>query len=78
VLCGLGNIGKAQLAVEFTRRFHSRFSSVFWLEGSGEQPEAQHCSLSSRIPKGQISGANRLYTDGGSTDIDEVVKEVMG
>ncbi|KAK7533196.1 uncharacterized protein J3D65DRAFT_73498 [Phyllosticta citribraziliensis] len=34
LLHGLGGIGKTQLAVKFARDFHSRYSAVFWLDGS--------------------------------------------
>jgi adenylylsulfate kinase-like enzyme len=33
VLRGLGGMGKTQLAIEFARQYHYRFSSVFWLDG---------------------------------------------
>lgn len=36
ILRGMGGIGKTQLAVEFARRHHRRFSAVLWLEGNSE------------------------------------------
>lgn len=36
IVHGLGGIGKTQLVVEFARKHHSRFSAVFWLDGSSE------------------------------------------
>ncbi|KAF9728645.1 Nephrocystin-3-like protein 2 [Paraphaeosphaeria minitans] len=36
VLHGLGSIGKTQLVIEFARKHHHRFSSVFWLDGASE------------------------------------------
>lgn len=36
VLHGLGGIGKTQLAVNFARKHQSRFTSVFWLDGTSE------------------------------------------
>jgi hypothetical protein len=79
VLYGLGGIGKTQLAVEFTRRRHRSFSSVFWLDGSSEdnlkQSIARHAS---KIPEGQISDTSRQYSTGESGDVDAVVVEVLG
>lgn len=33
VLCGLGGMGKTQLALEFARKHQNRFSAVFWING---------------------------------------------
>jgi hypothetical protein len=79
VLHGLGGIGKTQLAVEFARRHHPKFSSVFWLDGSSEISLRQSITrCASRIPAGQISDASREYSAGSSDDLDMVVAEVMG
>lgn len=78
VLHGLGGIGKTQLAVEFTRRHHSKFSSVFWLDGNSEDSLKQSiASYASRIPAGQITDSSRGYSKGNSGDIDAVVAEVV-
>ena len=79
VLYGLGGIGKMQLAVEFTRRHHHKFSSVFWLDGSSEvslKLSIMRCAC--RIPAGQISDASRTYSISSEGNINEVVREVMG
>lgn len=80
VLHGLGGIGKTQLAVEFARRHHRAFSSVFWLNGSSEDSMKQSLArCASRIPAGQILESSRAYSstgDGG--DVNGVVVEVMG
>ena len=79
VLHGLGGIGKTQLAVEFTRRYHRRFSAVFWLDGRSEESlKRSVADCASRIAAGQISQASRSYSAGGSSDLDAVVKEVIG
>lgn len=79
VLHGLGGIGKTQLAVEFARTYHRRFSAVFWLDGRSEESlKRSVASCASRIAAGQISQASRSYSAGGSNDLDAVVKEVMG
>jgi hypothetical protein len=78
-LRGLGGIGKTQLAVEFARQHHLRFSSVFWLDGRSEDNLRRSiASCASRIPKGHITETSRTYSAGGNVDIDTVVRDVMG
>ena len=77
VLHGLGGIGKTQLAVEFARLHHRRFSSVFWLDGRSEDSlKRSTASYASRIPQGQISEKSRTYSASGSGDLEIVIKEV--
>lgn len=79
VLHGLGGIGKTQLAVEFARLHHRRFSSVFWLDGRSEDSlKRSAASCARRIPEGQISNTSRTYSAGGSGNLDDVVEEMMG
>lgn len=79
VLYGLGGIGKTQLAVEFVRRRHRSFSSVFWLDGSSEDSLKQSIArYADKIPEGQISDTSRQYSTGEGGDIDTVVVEVLG
>jgi hypothetical protein len=78
VLRGLGGIGKTQLAVEFARQHHRRFSAVFWLGGRSEdtlKPSIASCA--SRIPHGQIVETSRTYAADSGADVDVVVKDVM-
>ena len=78
VLHGLGGIGKTQLAVEFARLHHRKFSSVFWLDGRSEDSLKQSAaSCAGRIPQGQISETSKVYSKGGSGDLNTVVREVM-
>jgi tetratricopeptide (TPR) repeat protein len=78
VLRGLGGMGKTQLTVEFARRHHRRFSSVFWLDGRSEDIlKRSIASHASRIPQGQISETSRTYAGDSSADVDAVVKDVM-
>jgi hypothetical protein len=79
VLYGLGGIGKTQLAVEFARRRHRSFSSVFWLDGSSEDSLRQSIArYANKIPEGQISDPSRQYSAGEGGDDDAVVMEVLG
>jgi hypothetical protein len=78
VLYGLGRIGKTQLAVDFARRHHRRFSSVFWLDGrSGESLKQSIANYADKIPEGQISETSRNYVLNGEGNIKAVVREVM-
>ncbi|USP81646.1 hypothetical protein yc1106_08920 [Curvularia clavata] len=78
VLHGLGGIGKTQLAVEFARRHHRRFSAVFWLDGRSEGSiKRSIAKCASKIPQGQIPEKSRTYAAGGGDDIDAVVRDVM-
>jgi hypothetical protein len=36
VICGLGGMGKTQLAIEFARRHKTTFSSIFFIDGSSK------------------------------------------
>ena len=78
VLRGLGGMGKTQLAVEFARRHHRQFSSVFWLDGRSEDTlKRSIAGCAGRIPQGQILETSKGYAADSSTDIDAVVKDVM-
>ncbi|KAF2022555.1 hypothetical protein EK21DRAFT_95617 [Setomelanomma holmii] len=78
VLRGLGGMGKTQLAVEFARRHHRQFSSVFWLDGRSEDTVKRSiASCASRIPQGQIPETSRMYAGDSGTDVDAVVRDVM-
>lgn len=78
VVHGLGGMGKTQLAVEFARRHHRRFSSVFWLDGRSEDTlKRSIASHASRIPQGQIAETSRAYAGDSGADVDVVVKDVM-
>ncbi|OCL00351.1 uncharacterized protein K441DRAFT_99752 [Cenococcum geophilum 1.58] len=78
ILHGLGGIGKTQLAVEFARRHHRRFSSVFWLDGRSEDSlKRSIASCASKIPQIQIPETSRAYSADGSIDVNAVVKDVM-
>jgi hypothetical protein len=78
VLRGLGGIGKTQLAVEFARQYHRKFSAVFWLDGSSEDSLRQSIArCASALPEDQVSTASRAFAVGGSGNIEEVVREVL-
>jgi DNA-binding XRE family transcriptional regulator len=37
VLCGLGGIGKTQIAIEYAYRFHHEYRSVFWIQADSHE-----------------------------------------
>jgi hypothetical protein len=78
VVRGLGGMGKTQLAVEFARRHHDRFSSVFWLDGRSEDVlKRSIASHASKIPPGQMAETSRMYAADSGADVDVVVKHVL-
>ncbi|KAK4969787.1 hypothetical protein LTR66_011682 [Elasticomyces elasticus] len=62
---GLGGIGKTQLAIEFARTHHSRYSAVFWLDGSSKD----------RLEQFFVEAAYRLPLDQVTADIAEALKQ---
>ena len=78
VLRGLGGIGKTQLAIEFMRRHHTKFSAVFWLDGSSEDNlKRTLAGFAGRIAPDQISDASKTYARRGEGDVDAAVREVL-
>jgi hypothetical protein len=70
VVHGLGGIGKTQLAVEFARKHHHRFSAVFWLDGSSEASLKQSfVNTVQRLPR------DELTADGAAVEADVAVRE---
>lgn len=52
VLCGMGGIGKTQLAVNFAWRNKQSFDSIFWLKGNSETDLRQSlCDSVKRVPQ---------------------------
>lgn len=78
VLSGLGGMGKTQLAAQFARQHHERYSAVFWLDGSSEDSLKQSiASAATRVPAGQIPEASRSAAAGAQIDLDIVVGHVL-
>jgi hypothetical protein len=79
VVHALGGMGKTQLAADFARRNQNSFTSMFWLDGSSKGSLKQSiATCASRIPVGQIAETSRGYASGQGSDIDVVVKDVLG
>lgn len=78
VVHGLGGMGKTQLAANFGQRHQKSFSSVLWLDGSGESRLKQSfAAFASRIPQGQIPEASRSHAVSKGGDVDAVVRDVL-
>lgn len=55
IICGLGGIGKTQLAIEYARVHKAAYTSVFWVDGTTEDSILQSLStVGTRLPNGQI------------------------
>jgi tetratricopeptide (TPR) repeat protein len=66
VLHGLGGIGKTQLAINFARRHHRRFSAIVWLNGSTERRLQQSfAEFADRIPYNQLIQRHTDHIDVG-------------
>ncbi|MCJ1426026.1 hypothetical protein MMC29_003928, partial [Sticta canariensis] len=78
VLHGLGGIGKTQLSVEFARKNQKSYSAVFWINSSTKEILRQNIAdLARRLPQEQVSRKSKSYLEGKSSNIDEVVNEVL-
>lgn len=80
VLHGLGGIGKTQLAVEFARSHHGRFSSVVWLDGSSEASLKQSfAGMVRRLPRSELTadGVELLKHSAVDIDVDAAVRECL-
>lgn len=74
VLSGMGGMGKTQLAAQYIRRHHERYSAVFWLDGDSEDSLKQSiASGARRIPPGQIPEASRTFSTSEGVDLDLIV-----
>lgn len=78
VLYGLGGIGKTQLAVAFARKYHRKFSPVFWFDGRTEDSLKQSIAdCASRIPGDYISMTSRWYSGLKTDNAGVVVEKVL-
>jgi hypothetical protein len=76
VVHGLGGIGKTQLAVEFARKYHHRFSAVFWLDGSSEASLKQSfVSMTQRFPRGELTANSAALLSDAAVEANVAVRE---
>lgn len=75
VIHGFGGMGKTQLAVEFARKHHSRYSSVFWLEGfSEDQLKQSIANAARRLPQDEVKPFFSEELRSPNIDVDRVVE----
>ncbi|KAF1928481.1 uncharacterized protein M421DRAFT_11324, partial [Didymella exigua CBS 183.55] len=76
VVHGLGGIGKTQLAVEFARKHHYRFSAVFWLDGSSEASLKQSfVNMAQRLPRSELTAEGAAQLSDATIEADVAVRE---
>ncbi len=78
VIHGLGGMGKTQLAIEFARKHHSRYSAVFWLDGSSKDRLKQSLAdFAYRLPQDQLTADAAEVLKHPNFDVDVVVAGVL-
>jgi hypothetical protein len=78
VVHGMGGIGKTQLAVEFARRHGSRFSGVFWLDGSSVVSVKQSfVDVAQRLPRSELTANGVELLSQAIIDKDAAVRECL-
>jgi hypothetical protein len=76
VVHGLGGIGKTQLAVEFARKHHHRFSAVFWLDGSSEASLKQSfVDMAQRLLRSELTVEGAAQLSDATVEADVAVRE---
>lgn len=67
-------MGKTQLAVEFARKHHSRYSAVFWLDGSSkDQLRQSFVDMAYWLPQDQVTADTAEALQHSNIDVDVVV-----
>ncbi|KAK4971228.1 hypothetical protein LTR66_011455 [Elasticomyces elasticus] len=76
---GLGGIGKTQLAIEFARKHYSRYSAVFWLDGSSkDRLEQSFVDVAYRLPQDQVTAnVAAALKHSKNIDVGVVVEDVL-
>ncbi|KAK5011676.1 hypothetical protein LTR28_009141 [Elasticomyces elasticus] len=78
VTYGPGGVGKTQLAIEFARRHLSRYSAVFWLNGSSKDRLKQSfVDIAYRLPQGQVTVDVAEALKHSNIDVGLVVEGVL-
>lgn len=78
VLCGMGGIGKTQLAVEFLRTHQNDYTAIFWLDGSSEEQLKQSLvNAALRIPQKELNADTLTALRDSTTKREMVVRGVL-
>jgi hypothetical protein len=77
VIHGLGGIGKTQLAIEFARKHHQRYSAVFWLNGSSRDTLCQSLvDIARELPQEELTADIVQELGNPKTDLEAVIRGV--
>ncbi len=74
LLCGLGGIGKTQLAVAFLKRHRDIYSAIFWLNGKDEDTLKQSFAGIAKRLCNEYPSSALLRTAAEEKDADRVVE----
>jgi hypothetical protein len=78
VIHGLGGIGKAQLAIEYSRRQHERYSAVLWLNGSSKDSLNQSlANIAYRLPQNELAADTIDQLQQSKIDVNAVARGVL-
>jgi hypothetical protein len=78
VIHGLGGIGKTQLAIEFARKHHDRYSAVFWLEASSKDSLSQALAdIALRLPQAELTADTIQELRNAKIDVGAVARGVL-
>jgi hypothetical protein len=78
VIHGLGGMGKTQLAIEFARKHHERYSAVFWLDGSSRDKLNQSLAdVAQSLPQEELTADTVQELRSPKIDVSVIVKAVL-
>ncbi|THV81049.1 hypothetical protein D6D29_05692, partial [Aureobasidium pullulans] len=78
VVYGLGGIGKTQLCVEFARKQQTRYSAVFWLDGSTKDAiRRSFVNVARKLPAGEAPICLPEMLAAEKLDMDSLVGRVL-
>ncbi|THZ04843.1 purine and uridine phosphorylase [Aureobasidium pullulans] len=78
VVHGLGGIGKTQLSIEFVRQYQTKYSAVFWLDGSSKDAlKNSFLHIVTRLPAGEVMLSLAHAAKQASPDMKLIVRGVQ-
>ncbi|THX00042.1 purine and uridine phosphorylase [Aureobasidium pullulans] len=78
VVHGLGGIGKTQLSIEFVRQYQTKYSAIFWLDGSSKDAlQNSFLHIVTRLPAGEVTLSLAHAAKQASPDMKLIVRGVQ-
>ncbi|THY70356.1 TPR-like protein [Aureobasidium pullulans] len=78
VVHGLGGIGKTQLSIDFVRQYQTKYSAVFWLDGSSKDAlQNSFLNTVTRLPAGEVTLSLAHAAKQASPDMKLIVRGVQ-